>query len=79
MALALEKSEVAHAVGSLDDDVAAVSTVAAVGTALWHELLPAEAHTAMATAASLYLYFCAIVKQGTYPVSLNKKGHLPAA
>jgi hypothetical protein len=78
MPLALEIHEVTPAVGGLEDDVAAVAAVAAVGPTLGDELLPPKADAPMPAPASPYFNFCAIVKQNKYFLLRGMAGMLPA-
>jgi hypothetical protein len=62
--LAREESEISEIRVCRDDDVAAVASVAAVGTALRDVLLAPEAERAVAAAASDYLDAGPVVEHG---------------
>ena len=64
---AVEEAEVAQVRVGHEDDVAAVAAVAAVGAALRHELLAAEAERAVAAAAAPDADPRAVVEHGLGP------------
>ena len=62
-----ERAEVAATRRGDQDDVAAIAPVAAVGTALRHELLTAEGHAAVAAAACAYVQGCSVREHRARP------------
>src|SRR5581483_10064266 len=78
-ALRPEAGEVAEVAVGDEDDVAAAAAVAAVGTALRHELLAAEAQSAVAAAARLHLDSRAVVEHLGCRLEQRERGAVGAA
>jgi hypothetical protein len=54
---------------ALDDDIAAIAAIAAVGSAEWNKFFPAKTHTPVAAAPATHPHLSLVNKHNTVPLA----------